>query len=86
MILRYKEFIPKIDNSVFIAPSADIIGDVVIGKDSSIWFGSVIRADVHYIRIGKRVSIQDLAMVHVTHFKKSRVDDRGLSNCYKRSS
>jgi carbonic anhydrase/acetyltransferase-like protein (isoleucine patch superfamily) len=69
MIVKYKNYIPKIDKSSWVADSADIIGDVEIGKECSIWFGSVIRGDVHYIRIGDRVSIQDLSMVHVTHHK-----------------
>lgn len=40
-----------------------------MGEDCSIWFGCVVRADVHYIRIGDRVNIQDLSMIHVTHWK-----------------
>jgi len=66
---------PKIDKSVFVAPSADIIGEVEIGEDSSVWFGCVIRADVHFISIGKRTSIQDLSMLHVTHFTKEDKSD-----------
>jgi len=77
MIYNYKELTPKIADNVFVAKSADIIGDVEIGEDCSIWFGTVIRADVHYIKIGKRVSVQDLSMVHVTHFKG---DDKSTGN------
>ena len=72
MILRYKNDFPKIATSAWIAPSADIIGDVEIGEDSSVWFGCVVRGDVHYIKIGKRTSIQDLTMIHVTHFEKEK--------------
>ena len=72
MILRYKEDFPQIDSSSWIAPSADIIGDVTIGEHSSIWFGCVIRGDVHFITIGNRTSIQDMTMIHVTHFKKEK--------------
>jgi carbonic anhydrase/acetyltransferase-like protein (isoleucine patch superfamily) len=75
MILNYKDLKPKIDKNVFIAPSADVIGDVKIGEDSSIWFGTVIRGDVHKIEIGARTSIQDLSMVHVTHYKKDDKSD-----------
>jgi len=76
MILRYKDDFPRIDTSAWIAPSADIIGDVEIGEDSSVWFGCVIRGDVHYIKIGKRTSIQDMSMIHVTHYKnEKRVGD-----------
>jgi len=66
MILPYQNKYPKIDESVLIAEGAHIIGDVEIGKDSSIWFNTVIRGDVNYIRIGERTNIQDLTMVHVT--------------------
>ena len=69
MIYEYKGLKPKIGKNVFVAKSADLIGDLTVGDDCSIWFGSVIRADVHYIKIGDRVSIQDLSMVHVTHYK-----------------
>jgi len=72
MILKYKNDFPKIAKSAWIAPSADIIGDVEIGEDSSVWFGCVVRGDVHYIKIGKRTSIQDLSMIHVTHFKNEK--------------
>jgi len=75
MLLKFKKWFPKIKKSTWIAPSADVIGNVKIGKDSSIWFGAVIRGDVHKIRIGKRTSIQDLSMVHVTHYKKDDMSD-----------
>ena len=52
MIYTYKNFTPKVPKSVFVAPNAAVIGDVEIGEDSSIWFKSVIRGDVHQIRIG----------------------------------
>ena len=73
MILKYLDYYPKIKKNVFIAPSADIIGRCKIGKDSSIWFNTTIRADVHYIKIGKRTSIQDGSMVHVTHYKNGDI-------------
>lgn len=75
MIYPYKELHPKIGQNSWIAPSADVIGDVTIGKDCSIWFGTVVRGDVHKIVIGDRVSVQDLSMVHVTHFKKEDKSD-----------
>ena len=75
MILDFEGNTPKIKKSVFIAPSADVIGDVKIGKDSAIWFGCVIRADIHKIRIGKRTNIQDLSMIHVTHYTKKDKSD-----------
>ncbi len=75
MIMNFKNLKPNIASSAFIAHSADIIGDVEIGEDSSIWFGTIIRGDMHYVKIGKRVSIQDLSMVHITHYKKADKSD-----------
>jgi len=75
MILKFKKWFPKIKKSAWVAPSADVIGNVKIGRDSSIWFGTVIRGDVHKIRIGERTSIQDLSMVHVTHYKQEDMKD-----------
>jgi len=72
---NFKNFIPKIGKDTWIAPSADVIGDVTIGEDCSIWFGTVIRGDVHYITIGDRTSIQDVSMVHITHHKKEDRSD-----------
>ena len=72
MLHDFKEFTPKIGKNSWIAPSADVIGDVEIGKECSIWFGCIIRGDVHSIRIGERTNIQDLSMIHVTHYKKER--------------
>lgn len=60
---------PQIDSSVFVAPSVDIIGEVSIAKESSIWFGCVIRGDIHSIKIGERTNIQDMSMIHVDHYK-----------------
>ncbi len=75
MILEYKGIKPEIQRDVFIAQSADIIGDVKIGVNSSVWFGTVIRGDVNSIHIGKNTSIQDLSMVHVTHYTKKDKSD-----------
>ncbi|MCS6913684.1 MAG: gamma carbonic anhydrase family protein [Myxococcales bacterium] len=58
---------PRIDPTVYVAPTATIIGDVEIGPHSSIWFGAVLRGDVFYIRIGAETSVQDNSVIHVTH-------------------
>lgn len=58
---------PTIPPSCFVEETAVIIGDVVLGEESSVWFHAVVRGDVHYIRIGSRSNIQDLCMLHVTH-------------------
>lgn len=65
-ILPYNNIYPKLEEDVFIAPGAWIIGDVVIGKRSSVWFNSVVRGDEHYIRIGSETNVQDHAMLHGT--------------------
>lgn len=64
MIHHYKQMEPDIHSSVFVAHDADIIGDVTIQEDSSVWFQTVIRGDVAPARIGRRVSIQDLSLLH----------------------
>jgi len=64
-ILPYNGKWPKLADDVFVAPGAQIIGDVEIGSGSSIWFNTVIRADDNPVRIGKRVNIQDGSVVHV---------------------
>ena len=57
---------PRLGNGVFVAENATIIGDVEIGNDCSIWYGTVIRGDVHFIRIGSRTHVQDNCVFHVT--------------------
>ena len=60
---------PQFGSNCFIAPNATIVGDVVTGDDCSIWFNAVIRGDVHYIKIGNKVNIQDGAVIHCTYQK-----------------
>lgn len=67
MIHKYKGVSPKIDESVFVAEGSHIIGDVEIGKNSSVWFNCVVRGDVNYIRIGEFTNIQDGSILHVNH-------------------
>lgn len=69
MIVPYRGRWPKIHETAFVAPSADIVGDVEIGDHSSIWFQCVIRGDVNFIRIGDSTNIQDHSMLHVTRVK-----------------
>lgn len=58
---------PSIHPTVFVASNASIIGRVEIGKDSSIWYNTVVRGDINLIRIGERTNIQDGTILHVTH-------------------
>jgi carbonic anhydrase/acetyltransferase-like protein (isoleucine patch superfamily) len=67
MLKAYKNFYPKIGSGVYIADNAFVIGDVELGDDVSVWFGTVIRGDVNYIKIGDRTNIQDNSVIHVTH-------------------
>lgn len=60
---------PRLEESVFVDPTALVIGDVQIGADSSLWPGTIVRGDVNAIRIGKRTNVQDLTVVHVTSQK-----------------
>ena len=61
----YKNHTPKIHPTVYVAPTAQIIGNVHIGKQSSIWFQTVIRGDLERISIGERTNIQDLCICHI---------------------
>ncbi|MCX8117898.1 MAG: gamma carbonic anhydrase family protein [Desulfobacterota bacterium] len=65
MILEFNGKRPKIDPTAFIAESAMVIGEVEIGPESNIWFYSVVRADMNFIRIGSRVNIQDACVLHI---------------------
>lgn len=69
MILPHHGKWPQIHETAFVAPSADIVGEVAIGSHSSVWFQCVVRGDVHSIRIGQRTNIQDHSMLHVTRKK-----------------
>ncbi len=75
MIYPFKQWTPTLGKQTWIAPSADVVGNVTMGEDVSIWFGCVVRGDVHYITIGDRTNIQDLSMIHVTHYKKEDMSD-----------
>ena len=67
MIRPFRGKHPQIHPTAFIEDSAQVIGDVIVGAQSSIWFGAVVRGDVYHIRIGERTNIQDGTVVHVTN-------------------
>jgi len=69
LIYPIKGIHPSIGKNTFIAENATIVGDVVLGDNCSVWFNAVIRGDVHFIRIGNNVNIQDGAIVHCTYQK-----------------
>lgn len=57
---------PRIHAEAWVAPGAVVVGDVEIGRESSVWYGAVVRGDVHHVRIGARSNLQDQCVVHVT--------------------
>lgn len=63
----YLDKFPRLGERVYIDPAASVIGDVVLGDDVSVWPGTAIRGDVHFIHIGARTNVQDGSVVHVTH-------------------
>jgi gamma-carbonic anhydrase len=65
-LIPYRNQLPRLHPSVFVAEGARIIGDVEIKEKSSIWFNTVVRGDVNFIRIGARTNIQDNSVLHVT--------------------
>jgi len=65
MIRPYKGMVPQVAPSAFVEASAQLIGDVRVGEDSSVWFNCVIRGDVNHIRIGSSTNVQDGSIIHV---------------------
>src|SRR5215475_4332162 len=64
MIRSYKGISPKIPDTCYVDDSAQVIGDVTLGENASIWMNAVVRGDVHYIRIGANSNIQDCSVLH----------------------
>lgn len=73
LIKKVRGFTPQMGKDCFLADNAAIIGDVIMGDECSIWFGTVLRGDVNSIRIGNRVNIQDGSVLH-TLYKKSTIE------------
>ncbi|MCZ4253208.1 gamma carbonic anhydrase family protein [Pseudoalteromonas shioyasakiensis] len=73
-IRSYKGITPTYDNSVYIDESSVLVGDITLGKDSSVWPLVTARGDVNYIRIGERTNIQDGSVLHLTRASKSNPD------------
>ncbi len=70
---------PQIPKDCYIAENATIVGDVEIGSQCSIWFNAVIRGDVHFIKIGNKVNIQDGAIIHCTYQKHPTIIGNNVS-------
>ncbi len=75
MIINYKDKTPQIADSAFLAPGTTVIGDVEIGADASIWFGTVIRGDNQPIRIGRGTNIQDNSTLHCNRYDSMSIGD-----------
>lgn len=75
MILPYRDYQPQVGKGGWVAPNATLIGDAILGEDVSLWFGVVVRGDVHRIRIGARTNIQDLCLLHITQHAGEMRDD-----------
>lgn len=75
MIHEFKNKIPVLKSPAFIAQSAELIGDILIGEDVSIWFNTTLRADINKIVIGKKTNIQDNAVIHVTEVNPTFVGE-----------
>ncbi|WP_426752211.1 gamma carbonic anhydrase family protein [Myxococcus sp. Y35] len=74
MALRtFRGMSPRVHPGCFVDDSAQLVGDIEVGEDSSIWFNCVLRGDVNPIRIGKRTNVQDLTLIHVTGGRSSTV-------------
>ena len=67
MIYEFLTHSPQFDDSNFVAPSADLVGNVTLGKEASVWFNTTVRADVNKIIIGARSNVQDNTCIHVMH-------------------
>jgi carbonic anhydrase/acetyltransferase-like protein (isoleucine patch superfamily) len=67
LIRDVRGFTPQFGKNVFLAENATVIGDVIMGDDCSVWYQAVVRGDVHSIRIGNQVNIQDGAIIHCTY-------------------
>lgn len=75
MLISWRGCMPQIDSQALVQPSAQVVGDVVIGSESSLWFNVVVRADINSIRIGRRTNIQDGSVIHVCSDRPVRIGD-----------
>lgn len=79
LIKPVKGIEPKFGSNCYLAENATVIGDVVMGDECSVWFNAVVRGDVHYIRMGNRVNVQDGAVIHCTYKKAATTIGNNVS-------
>lgn len=78
MMKKFLEHTPKKDESVFVAESATVVGQVSMGKNVNIWYGAVVRGDENAIEIGEQTNIQDNAVIHIGH-EQATVIGKGVT-------
>ncbi len=82
MFIEYRGKAPRIAASAFVAPTAVLVGDVIVGEESSIWFGVIIRADRGTVRIGARSAVEDNAVIHATDDRMTVIgNDVTIGHC-----
>ncbi|MBX7181483.1 MAG: gamma carbonic anhydrase family protein [Bacteroidia bacterium] len=69
LVLPVQGKLPSFGSNCFLAPNATVVGDVSMGDDCSVWFNAVVRGDVHWIKMGNKVNVQDGAVIHCTYQK-----------------
>lgn len=79
LIMHVEGVYPTIGENCFIAPNATLVGDIVMGKDCSVWFNAVLRGDVNSIRMGDKVNVQDGAVIHCTYKKTKAILGNNVS-------
>lgn len=79
LIKSVKGVSPEIGKDCFIAENATIVGDVIMGEECSVWFNAVIRGDVHFIKMGNKVNVQDGAIIHCTYQKHPTIIGNNVS-------
>lgn len=79
MISAFNGILPKVPTTAFIADDAVVIGDVELGENASVWFGSIVRGDVNFIRIGDRTNIQDGTVIHVSSKTHSTILENDIT-------
>lgn len=79
VIREVRGIYPQIGEDCFIADNATIVGEVIMGKQCSVWFNAVVRGDVHFIKMGDKVNVQDGAVIHCTYQKAPTTIGNGVS-------
>jgi len=79
VVKKYRAIAPTLGAGVWLAETSAVIGDVVLGDDTNVWYGSVIRGDVGAVRIGQRVNVQDLCCIHMTENLSSSIIEDDVS-------